>query len=279
MNYRHTFHAGNFCDVFKHAVLARIITYFKSKAAPFRVIDTHAGCGLYDLTSEPAQKTMEWCEGVGRLVDGRLPSEVAPLLSPYIACLRRLNPSGSLRTYPGSPVLSANLLRSQDRLIANELHPQDYVELKRSLRRDPRVKILNQDGWSVLKSVLPPKERRGITLVDPPFEAPGEFDRLLQAAQNHHRRFATGTLILWYPIKDLGAVSHFESELARLNLSEGLVCTLSVAAVEADGPVTSCGLVVFNPPYVLCDELQVMLPALCALLRRGDGASSTIRAL
>lgn len=279
MNYRHEFHAGNFCDVLKHAVLSRVITYYKRKSAPFRVIDTHAGSGHYDLTCEAAQKTLEWRNGVGRLLNADLTDGAAELLAPYIDSIRALNRDEKLRLYPGSPALSAILLRNDDRLIANELRPQDYEALKANLRRDRRVKILNQDGWSVLKSVLPPKERRAITLVDPPFEQPGEFDRLLQACEDHHRRFETGTLILWYPIKDRSGVGRLERALRASNRFNGLMCTLSVAEVELSGPVTSCGVVVINPPYVLRDELIIILPQLCSLLQRSDAASTSIEAL
>jgi 23S rRNA (adenine2030-N6)-methyltransferase len=161
MNYRHAFHAGNFADVLKHAVLALIISYLKKKEAPFRVIDTHAGCGLYALDSVEAGKTREWGGGIGKLLAPEappLPPGVDRLLSPYLDAVRAEN-TGALTLYPGSPLIARRLMRPQDRLIANELHPVDSVRLKQALGRDMRAKVMMLDGWIALKSLLPPKER------------------------------------------------------------------------------------------------------------------------
>ncbi len=176
MNYRHAYHAGNFADVVKHAVLALVIEHLKLKPAPFRVIDTHAGIGVYDLTSEAAQKTGEWREGIGRLMAAKLSPAAAEVLAPYLDIVRRLNPGGALVRYPGSPLLARELMRADDRLVVNELHPEDQDELKRHFAHDPQVRVMALDAWTALKALLPPPERRGVMLIDPAFEQTGELD-------------------------------------------------------------------------------------------------------
>ncbi|MCH9764695.1 MAG: 23S rRNA (adenine(2030)-N(6))-methyltransferase RlmJ [Alphaproteobacteria bacterium] len=273
MNYRHAFHAGNFADVLKHVVLTRAIVYLKKKSAPFRVVDTHAGVSVYDLTNEAATKTGEWRNGIGRLIDAKFAPDVIALLAPYLQAVATENPPAELIRYPGSPKLVAHLLRADDRLIANELHPEDHKALRREFVRSTQVKVMRQDGWRVLKAVLPPKERRGITIVDPPFEAAGEFDRLVQSIRDHHQRFETGTLILWYPIKDCKRVAKFHNQIKDLKVNRCLVCELKIDAFDVGGPVKATGLVVINPPYALFDELQMLLPVLCTTLGRSAAAN------
>lgn len=268
MNYRHSFHAGNFADVLKHVVLVRVLNYFKQKPKPFRVIDTHAGIGLYDLRGDAAQKTNEWCDGIAKLLGTTFSPDVDQLLAPYLECVKRCNRDGGVQFYPGSPRIISDLLRPDDRLIVNELHQDDVKTLARQFSKHHNVKVLGHDGWAVLKAVLPPKERRGLTLVDPPFEQPGEFDRLVQCVRDHQTRFATGCQILWYPIKDERQVLQFYKELKSLDLKSYLQCKLSVDRITPDGPIRATGLAIINPPYVLHDELAVLLPALCATLRR-----------
>ena len=179
MNYQHAFHAGNFADVHKHAVLARILSYLKAKPAAFRVIDTHAGAGRYDLRSAEATRGGEWQDGIGRLLGRPLPDELQALLAPYLDVVQNLNPGGRLRVYPGSPLIALALIRPQDRLIACELEPRAAAALKGVLR-DRRAKVLALDGWTALGAYVPPKERRGVVLVDPPFEEAADFTRLDQ---------------------------------------------------------------------------------------------------
>ena len=190
MNYRHAFHAGNFADVVKHLIVCRIVEYLKRKPAPFRVVDTHAGIGLYDLGAEEAERTGEWREGIGRLWTGRLSGEAADLAEPYLDTVRAENPEGELRHYPGSPLLVRRLLRPSDKLVAFELHPDDATALAALFRRDREVSVVAADGWDALAGQLPPPERRGLVLVDPPFEMPGEFRRLAGGLARAHRRFA-----------------------------------------------------------------------------------------
>lgn len=216
MNYQHEFHAGNFADVFKHVVFCRILHYLREKPAAFRVIDTHAGAGLYDLTNEKAMRGGEWHSGIGKLMDAPIPQSVATLLSPYLDVVRAVNERDRLRVYPGSPALARAWLRPQDRLIACELEPKAAAALSRNLHGDNRIKTLLVDGWTALKAYVPPKERRGLVLVDPPFEAEDDFSRLASGLAAAHRKWATGVYALWYPIKGRREVDALAKRLRRL---------------------------------------------------------------
>src|SRR4051812_23914305 len=196
MNYRHVFHAGNFADVFKHAALARILTHLAEKPQPFRVIDTHAGSGLYDLSGAQANRTGEWRDGIGRLMDAAPPPGVRALLAPYLDAIAALNPGGRIRRYPGSPLLALALMRHHDRLAACELEPHAAAALTRHLRSDRRAKAIAIDGWQALKAYVPPVERRGCVLIDPPFEDAEEFAKLAERLTEAHRRWATGTFVV-----------------------------------------------------------------------------------
>ena len=201
MNYRHVYHAGNFADVLKHLVLTLVIEHLKLKPQPFRVVDTHAGIGLYDLASVEAGKTGEWRAGIARLLARDLSPAAREVLAPYISVVRPylgsdLDAPGMKREYPGSPIIARDLMRSADALVLNELHPEDRAALETLFRRDKQTKVLGLDGYTVIKSALPPKERRGVLLVDPPFEEPGEFDRLISGMHDAYRRFAGGTQII-----------------------------------------------------------------------------------
>jgi len=272
MNYRHAYHAGNFADVLKHAVLALVIEHLKSKPAPFRVIDTHAGIGLYDLSSEAALKTGEWRAGIGRVIDADLPADAAAVLAPYLAVVRAVNGAGALNRYPGSPLIARRLMRACDRLVVNELHPEDHAELAALFARDAETKVLSLDGWTALKSLLPPRERRGVVLVDPAFEEEGELDRLVEGLQEAVRRFSTGTFLLWYPIKDVKAVAAFRRKIAALELPKVLAVELMIRGAEDAQRLNGAGLIVVNAPHTLQANLKVALPPLVPLLAQGDGA-------
>src|SRR5262245_45796376 len=202
MNYRHAFHAGGFVDVLKHAVLARILVHLCAKPAAFRVIDTHAGAGRYDLTGDEAMRGGEWRDGIGRLLGAAIGEKARDLLAPYLDAVAACNGAGRLTVYPGSPFLVRALLRPQDRLIACELEPVAAAALARNLARDARCKAVAIDGWTALKAYVPPKERRGLVVVDPPFEETSEFPRLAQGLEAAHRKWPGGSYLLWYPIKE-----------------------------------------------------------------------------
>jgi 23S rRNA (adenine2030-N6)-methyltransferase len=273
MNYRHAYHAGNFADVVKHAVLCRITTHLRQKPAAFRVIDTHAGAGVYDLAGAETGKTGEWRHGIGRLFgdDTRpLTPDARALLAPYLDAVAAFNPSGRLLTYPGSPALLRVMLRRQDRLIACELEPQAAAALARQLRGDPRAKAVAIDGWTALAAYVPPKERRGLVLIDPPFEQTDEFSRLARSLETAHRKWATGTYLAWYPVKDTAAVAAFVRRLARLRIAKMLRMELVLATASGDLGLRGSGLIAVNPPWTLHAELQLLLPALAGVLRQRD---------
>lgn len=276
MNYRHVYHAGNFADVLKHAVLALVIAYLKRKEAPFRVVDTHAGTGLYDLAGEEAQRTGEWRDGIGRILAAAPPADIAAILAPYLDVVAAENAdSSSLSRYPGSPLIARRLMRRGDRLVANEAHPEDAASLKALFAKDPAAKVLALDGWMALKAVLPPKERRGVVLIDPPFEAPGEARRLVEGLAAAHARFATGIVILWYPVKDMRAARALRRDAAALALPKLLSAELYVRTPR-ERELSGTGLLILNPPFTLEASLAALLPYLARTLARGEGAGSSL---
>jgi 23S rRNA (adenine2030-N6)-methyltransferase len=265
MNYRHAFHAGNFADVVKHAVLARIITHLKEKPAAFRVIDTHAGAGLYDLCGPEASRTGEWREGIGRLLAAQLSPGVRALLAPYLDAVAALNPGGDMKLYPGSPALAQSLLRDQDRLVACEWEPNAARALATFVHGDARAKAVEIDGYTALNAYVPPKERRGLVLIDPPYEQPDEFERLAQALAAAYRKWPTGIYALWYPIKNLRETAAFARRIAASGIARVLRAELTLARADSQR-LGGSGLIMVNPPWRLEEELSVLMPALAQAL-------------
>ncbi len=282
MNYQHTFHAGNFADVHKHAVLARILGYLRGKPAAFRVIDTHAGAGRYDLSAEEASRSGEWRGGIGQLWEAiRKQSDASPpagqddvgdLLAPYLDAVAELNPGAGLQAYPGSPLIARALLRPQDRLIASELEPRSAAALQAALRGERRAKVLTLDGWTVLSANVPPKERRGVVLIDPPFEDAADFAHLPVALDDAHRKWSTGIYMLWYPIKERAAADALARRLGRLAVPKILRSEIMLGWPRADAGLVGSGLIVVNPPFTLEAELRTLLPALARIFA-ADGAA------
>ena len=267
MNYRHAFHAGNFADVVKHLILTRIIAYLKLKPGAFRVIDTHAGIGRYDLTSEEAQRSPEWKDGIQRLFNKGLPEPAQDLAQPYIDVVRAENRKGNaLVAYPGSPLLVRRLLRLQDRLTAVELHPEDAATLREVFAGDIQTRVIALDGWLALGAQVPPKEKRGLVLVDPPFEEAGEWQRLVGGLIKAHRRWQGGTYALWYPLKDPRAAEDFAAALEASAIPRILRAELTIRTPSTPPRLFGTGMIIVNPPYVLEAELQTLLPALAELL-------------
>jgi 23S rRNA (adenine2030-N6)-methyltransferase len=276
MNYRHAFHAGNFADVVKHAVLARILVHLRAKPTAFRVIDTHAGAGRYDLTGPEASRTGEWRDGIARLLAARLAPEVETLLAPYLHVVATFNAGGELRVYPGSPEIARASLRPHDRLVACELEPNAARALMRNLARDERVKVVAIDGWTALVAYVPPKERRGVVIIDPAFEEPDEPARLADRFAAAYRKWASGIYLLWYPIKPRHAPDAVTRELKRLAIRRVLRAEITVAAACDLDRLTGCGLVIANPPWTLERELAVLLPVLAAVLARDGNAAARL---
>ncbi|MBX3508345.1 MAG: 23S rRNA (adenine(2030)-N(6))-methyltransferase RlmJ [Parvibaculum sp.] len=274
MNYRHAYHAGNFADVMKHALLTLVIGHMKKKDKPFFLLDTHAGTGMTELGGEEAQKTGEYLQGIARLLDTPVPH---PALTAYLDAVRKLGGT-PLTRYPGSPALMAHLARAEDRLAFCELHPEDAARLRANFRRDARVKSHEMDGYTALKAMLPPKERRGVILIDPPFEQRDEYARLAEALAEAHRRFATGTYLIWYPLKDPAVSGEFLERLAAGGPPRTLALEVQVMATDPMR-MTGSGMILVNPPFVLTEQgpdgksaALSLLDWLAAALAQGPGA-------
>ncbi|RTL89049.1 MAG: 23S rRNA (adenine(2030)-N(6))-methyltransferase RlmJ [Hyphomicrobiales bacterium] len=278
MNYRHGFHAGNFADVFKHALLARLLSYLTRKDAPFRVIDTHAGEGAYDLSADEAERTLEWRDGVGRLADlSGADAQTLELLAPYLDCLGPFAPAGRPALYPGSPLIAARLMRPQDRAIFCELRPDAFAALRYRFGRDARVKAIHIDGYTGLSAYVPPKERRGLVLIDPPFERTDEFEAMFSAFLGAYRKWPTGVYALWHPSKDAQIERKFLDAFAREGVKRALRLSLAVAA-SGDG-LRRTGLVVVNPPFLFEEEARRILSFLAPRLAQGPGAGFEVERL
>lgn len=271
MNYRHAYHAGNIGDVLKHIVLARLIVYFQRKDKPFRILDTHAGIGLYDLTAVETQKTGEWQQGIAKVLEADMPALVAELLAPWLGVVRDLNPGDRLERYPGSPQVARQLLRKTDRLTLTELHPQDFQTLSGRFAGDHQVKTIHLDGWLAMGSFLPPKEKRGFVLIDPAFEVTDEFTRMTDAVLKAWKKWSGGTYALWYPLKDARAIRRMHEDFAEAGVKDVLALSLSVGKSGPDTRMLGSAITLINPPYTLADEMRQVLPWLAETLHQGPG--------
>jgi len=265
MNYRHEFHAGNFADVFKHIFLTRILLHLAAKPTPFRYIETHAGSGIYGLSGPEAERTAEWRGGIGRLAAAKLPPDAQSLVEPYLQIVAPLLNASEPR-YPGSPAVAGALLRRQDRMILCELHPPAFQSLKANLGFDARAKLIEIDGYTGLKAFIPPVERRGLVLIDPPFEDANEFTRLARAVEAAWRKWATGVYLVWYPVKDARQAAAFARTLAQAGVKPLLRIELQVDAVGPEAGLVRSGLIVVNPPFRLDGEAERILPSLSRCL-------------
>ncbi len=273
MNYRHAFHAGNHADVLKHAVLAQVVAYLTQKDKPFAVLDAHAGIGAYDLLGAEALKTDEWRGGIGLMAQS-FSAEVEAVLKPYRNCVAALNPQNGLRYYPGSPEIILQVARAGDRLIANELHPKDADTLAENYRADRRMTVSRLDALGAIKAQLPFAERRGLVLIDPPYEAVDETMRVARQLAEGLKRFATGTFMIWYPVTTHEFASRFIGEMKALAVPNMIQAELRVKIPHPQTGLAGSGLVIVNPPFVLEQQLQLLLPALAQRLGvagRGQG--------
>jgi 23S rRNA (adenine2030-N6)-methyltransferase len=264
MNYRHAFHAGNHTEVFKHAALTFILEWLIQKPQPFAVLDTHAGLGVYDLTSEPAQKTKEYEAGVARIFDRELAAAPA-----YVNLLNDMNPEG-LTTYPGSPEIVRRLLRDGDRLMACELHPADVETLKRRYRADRRIAVHHRDGYEAIGALLPPPERRGLVFIDPPYEQKDEADQLAEALATGLRKWPNGVFLAWYPIKDGQIGAHLSKAATEGGFPKALRAEF-LAYPQDDASLAGGGVIVCNTPWRLDEALSALCRELAGLLGDGGG--------
>lgn len=275
MNYRHAFHAGNHGDVLKHIVLLRVLVYFKRKAQGFAVLDAHAGIGQYDLTGLEAFKTGEWQGGIAKLLAALRDPATADLLAPYLDVIRAVNADGQLSHYPGSPELALRLLRPQDRLLLNELHPQDHATLLARYAHHARVQVSQFDATTAVKAALPFAEKRGIVLIDPAFEVTDETERVARMVSQALKRMAQACLLIWYPVTSQGFADAFCAALKLEHAKSALRLELCVRDAVEGGGLAGSGVVIVNPPWTLHAEAMQFLPALATLLgESGQGRSA-----
>ena len=275
MNYRHAYHAGNFADVVKHITLARVLTYFMRKDAPFFVLDTHAGVGRYNLTDPEAQKTLEFETGINLLLEKlpAAPARVRELCAPFTDLVQSLNPEKTT-LYPGSPLVAQSMMRRTDRLSLVELHPDDYAALTDNFNWAKNTKTHHMDAWHAMKAQLPPNEKRGLVLIDPPFEDRDEFNAILRALFDARKRFPNGTYMMWYPIKDMPMIASFRKVLSEMDLGKTLDVRLMIDQPTTTPKFIGTGMIIVNPPYVLGEELNLLLPWLTRLFETATGRGS-----
>src|SRR5258706_12158323 len=241
MNYRHGYHAGNFADVVKHVALVAILLHLRKKESAFSVVDSHAGRGMYDLSGTEAGKTGEAQGGIVRLVG--LSGEMPEALSRYLSLVQESGPN----SYPGSPLIAAKLMRPQDRLTAIEKHPEEFAALKKLLAPYRNAAAEQADGYARTVKLLPPPSRRGLVLMDPPFESPEEFSALAQAVREAYRKFTTGIILVWYPVKSQADADAFIGEVLAGGIARAMIVDTKVPAPE--GKLNRAGLLIVNPPY------------------------------
>jgi 23S rRNA (adenine2030-N6)-methyltransferase len=271
MNYRHSYHAGNFADVHKHVALAAILMHLKKKVTPFSVIDTHAGAGLYDLSGDEAVRGGEAGDGICRLLAHSARSSA---LATYLEVVRSFGPE----RYPGSPPIAAKLLRPKDRIIAIERHPEEFEILRTALASAPNARVLLEDGYRQLPVLVPPPERRGLILIDPPYEDPNEWQRLASVFEEAYRRFANGIYLIWHPLKSSVPAEALAGELKSAGASKLLSLTLDVGAAPQapQGQLSASGLLVVNPPFGFAEEMDAAQQELLPLLRRSSEAKAAV---
>jgi 23S rRNA (adenine2030-N6)-methyltransferase len=272
VNYRHAFHAGNFADCVKHALLVALLRALRAKPKPFAVLDTHAGIGTYDLSAPEPARTGEWRDGIARVMDSD-----AGALADYVALVRQ---AGFPASYPGSPALIRSLMRPEDRLLLCELHPEDHATLKARFRRDAQVAVHKRDAYESLAALTPFPERRGLVLIDPPFEQEGEFGRLAAGIATLRHRFRTGIVAAWYPVKHRTPVRAFHAALRDAAVADCIACELVLREPTDPTRLNGCGLLVANAPFGFEAEAGAILAALLARLDRGeDGAATRVTRL
>lgn len=273
MNYRHAYHAGSFADVFKHIILVGLITSMKQKDKSFRMIDTHGGIGMYDLLGEESLKTGEALSGIIHLTSHVTQN---PWIQDYLKIVKSFNAPDVLRFYPGSPVISQQLIREQDKLQVCELHPEDVKLLSQNLRADKNVQVFHKDGYGALKGFLPPVERRALILIDPPFEDRHEFQAIISALRESLKRFATGVFAVWYPIKDINAIDQFYQSLKNIDGVEKLIVEYHFDSTLNPNSLNACGTVILNPPYYFELHLKKSLDEIEKILNTGKKSKSKI---
>lgn len=273
LSYRHSFHAGNFADVLKHTVETLIIEALKQKETPFVYHDTHSAAGRYSVNSAHAEKTGEYIDGISRLWQHK---KVPELLLPYLDLVKSLNKGNTLSHYPGSPVVARKLLRAQDRMQMTELHPADIKLLQQEFHRDPQARVYEQDAYQGLKAQLPPREKRGLILIDPSYEIKTEYKQVVKEIAQAYRRFATGIYALWYPVIERRTVDTLIRDFENTEIRKILQIELCIKGDTRERGMTGSGMIVINPPWKLESQMETLLPWLLKELAQDDEAFVTL---
>jgi len=261
LSYRHSFHAGNFADVLKHIIQVDLLEYLCLKDKAFDYIDTHAGAGVYSLTSDHATKTLEFEQGIGRLVNQKIPE-----INGYIDCVKACNDKNRLKNYPGSPYITEQFLRAQDQANLFELHPTDFQTLEQLFKNKRQIRVQKQDGYAGLLSLLPPKSRRGLVLMDPPYEVKEDYQKAVSTIIKAHKKFATGTFALWYPVVERARIEQMKQSLKKSGIRRIHLYELGLAPDSTEHGMTSSGMIVINPPWTLMNRMKIILPKLLTAL-------------
>lgn len=259
LSYRHAFHAGNYADVLKHIVLVEILEYLLQKDKPFEYIDTHAGAGVYRLSSEPAQKNKEYENGIGRLNTADWPE-----LKSYLQMIAKFNPDKSQLNYPGSPKIVDTFLRTQDRAWLFELHPTDHESLRKAFAQQRNVRIAQTDGYEGLISLLPPKSKRALVLIDPSYEIKQDYDQVVDVLVKAHRRFASGIYAIWYPVVERRRINALEKAIVNTGIRRIQLFEVGQQSLSQTSRMHAAGMLVVNPPWPLFEKMQALLPKLAA---------------
>ena len=257
LSYRHSYHAGNHADVLKHIVLTLCINSLKEKEKPFLYLDTHSGAGRYLLQSEHSEKTGEYLSGINLIWQQ---SETPELLNTYLSVLKRYNPFDNLKYYLGSPLIAKQLLREQDKINLTELHPSDYPLLRQEFSKDKRARVLREDGFSQLKSKLPPESRRGIVLIDPSYEIKDDYQKIPKALLEAYKRFATGIYLIWYPVVSRTQTQKMIDEIVNLGIKKISQFEFAIKPDNNQKGMTASGMIVINPPWKLQQQMQTIMP-------------------
>lgn len=267
LSYRHAFHAGNFADVLKHLVQVEVLQYLQQKDKPIIYIDTHAGAGMYSLTSEHSTKTAEHLSGISAIK-----SLDWPELTNYLTLINSINATHNQQMlYPGSPMIALQLLREQDKAALYELHPTDFKLLTENIPGDRRIKIYNDDGFKGLLSILPPTIKRGLILIDPPYEIKTDYQTVVSTLIKAYQKFATGTYALWYPVVERERINQIEEQLKNSGIRNIQLFELGLKPDTSERGMTSAGMIVINPPWTLANTLNTLLPKLAKHLGQGQG--------
>ncbi|SBT17211.1 Ribosomal RNA large subunit methyltransferase J [Marinomonas gallaica] len=274
LSYRHIYHAGNHADILKHLVASQVCQHLVKKEAPFFYLDTHAGIGLYELASDQAQLNHEYDTGISRLI-GR--NDLPEPLELFVDIVKDLNPKGQLKVYPGSPMVIDHYLRQKDKMHLCELHPNDYPKLAALFPKKRIANVVKDDGFLAVKSMLPPPQKRGFVLMDPPYEVKKDYQTVVKALEDGYKRFSQGTFAIWYPVLDRRQADHLLNAVAATKIRNTLLLELNIRGTETKRGMAGSGMIVVNPPWTLEKEAQEFLPYLRDVLAEDDDAHFQLR--